>query len=175
MKNTQTTNLLGALSLALAEAQAAAVRRASGLGSSACAALVTVGAEPGVTIGALARVLGLTHSVTVRIVEGLVGSGLIERGPGADRREVVLLLTREGARRRNAILSERADSLSGALSSLSPDDQVRLGDMIGTMLTGLTRGRREADHICRLCDEDACGRDICPVERQAVRLAAPRQ
>jgi len=170
MKTPQLANLLGALSLALADAQMAAAREASGMSPSACAALVTLGASPGATIGALARVLGLSHSVTVRIVEGLVEAGLVERVAGADRREVALRLSPKGADLRGAILGARAASLDRALAVLPPDDQIGFGEMLATLLTGLTHGRREADHICRLCDEDACGLDICPVEQQAVRL-----
>lgn len=174
MENAQRINLLGALALALADAQAAATRRASGLGPSACAALVTLGATPGITIGALARVLGLSHSVTVRITEELVRAGLARRGAGADRREVALALTEAGASLRAAILAARAASLGDALKSLSSDDQARFGEMLATLLTGLTEGRQAADHICRLCDEHVCGLDLCPVERQAVRIAALR-
>ena len=170
MDDAQITNLLGALSLSLADAQATAARRASGLSTSACAALVTLGAHAGLAIGDLAKVLGLTHSVTVRTVEALVAAGLVERRQGADRRQVLLGLTPTGARSRAAILEARDAVLAAALAPLEPDERSRLGGLIARVLADLTHGRREADHICRLCDENVCPGDTCPVECAAVRI-----
>ena len=33
-----------------------------------------------------------------------------------------------------------------------------------SLLGRITSGRQSADHICRLCDEDACPQESCPVE-----------
>jgi DNA-binding MarR family transcriptional regulator len=170
MRNDRLTNRLGALALALADAQIRAAREGAGLGHSSCAALVTLGQHPDETIGALSRVLGLTHSVTVRLVEGLVRDGLVRRLPGADKRQVALRLTPEGEAVWTSIRNARQEVLSAALDAVGPRDRAHLDRIIVAMLARLTTGRREADHICRLCDEVACGGDRCPVERRAVEL-----
>lgn len=171
MEQAQLSNLLGALSLTLSDAQQAAAKEASGLSPSACAAIATLGPYPGSTIGAVARVLGVTHSVAVRLVEDLVQAGLIERGPRPDRRQVALRLSAKGAQTRQAILAARDGVLTDALAALGADEHRLLGDMLSSMLTRLTRSREKADHICRLCDEDVCTPRHCPVELEAVRLA----
>src|SRR5262245_6833702 len=105
MNETQIANLLGALSLALSGAQETAAQRAAGLGTSACAALVTLGPHPGTTVGELAKVLLLSHSVTVRLADGLVEAGLVARKTGRDRRYVTLRLTVQGTELRRKILA----------------------------------------------------------------------
>lgn len=169
MSDSQVANLLGALSLALAEAQLAAAQRASGLNASACTVLVNLGPHPGLTIGELARIAGLTHSVMVRTVESLVEAKLVARHPGADRRQVALRLTPAGIERRYAILGARAAAIMAALAALGPEARVQLGELAATMLVGMADSRATCDHLCRLCDEAACGGNACPVERKAVR------
>ena len=60
---------------------------------------------------------------------------------------------------------------SHILAGLSAADQARLAPLVDALLAALTPDVRTADHICRLCDEDACGLDDCPVERRARALA----
>ncbi|TKV70453.1 MarR family winged helix-turn-helix transcriptional regulator [Rhizobium sp. AU243] len=170
MKPDVTSNLLGALALSLTDEILAASRRISGLSPSACAAVVTLGPYPDTTIKLLARALGLTHSVTVRLVDDLVANGLIKRQPGRDRREVTLRLTAKGGALRARIISARSAVLDEALGALDAPSKQGLGDALAAMLTRLTRDRARADHMCRLCDENTCVPDFCPVEREAVRL-----
>ncbi|GAB1584767.1 MarR family winged helix-turn-helix transcriptional regulator [Phyllobacterium phragmitis] len=165
-----TPNLLGALALSLTDEILAAGRKVSGLSPSACAAMVTLGPYPGTTIKLLARALGLTHSVAVRLVEELVSDGLVQRKPGKDRREVALRLTAKGRALRARIVTAREQVLADALAGIDAREKQMLCKILSTMLTQLTRNRARADHICRLCDENICTSDICPVEREAVRL-----
>ena len=89
-------NLLGALGLLLADRLAEAVAPAGG--ASAAEALVTLHARGGGrSIDALARVVGLSHSGTVRLADRLVSAGLAERRRGADQRSTALRLTPAGA------------------------------------------------------------------------------
>jgi MarR family transcriptional regulator, negative regulator of the multidrug operon emrRAB len=74
MKNS--ANVLGALALAIAGVQSEAVEKTSGLSGSGPAAIVLIGIDPGMTIGALAQVVGVAHSVAVRLVDTLVKKGL---------------------------------------------------------------------------------------------------
>jgi DNA-binding MarR family transcriptional regulator len=164
-----TINRLGALALALDDAQLTAVREATGLGESACATLLTLGAHPGLTIGKLARIAGLTHSVMVRSVASLERSKLVVRQRGSDRRNVALRLTASGVRARQSIADARSAALGRALKALSREQLLHLEDIMTPLLVGLTTGRAQSDHLCRLCDEPACGAD-CPVELEVRRI-----
>jgi hypothetical protein len=42
--------------------------------------------------------------------------------------------------------------------------------MITAMLKAMTPDRACVDHLCRLCDEDACGRAQCPIEQHVRAL-----
>lgn len=167
----RTVNLLGALALAISDAQMQAMEAASGLGRSATAALVTLGEYPGLTVAALAAILGLSHSATVRLVDDLERRGVVQRSPGADRRSVGLSLTSAGTGLRASAMQARADVLVRSLAAVPPEDRKMLTRVLSRVLEELTTSRTAADHICRLCDEDACGRDDCPVERRAVALS----
>lgn len=167
----RTTNLLGALALALTDAQGRAMQAAAGLGGSAAAAVVTLGTAPGLSVAALAAVLGLTHSATVRLALDLERRGLVGRGPGADRRSVGLVLTEAGEAARDRLMAARASVLAEAMAAVDPADRAGLDRALTAAVTRLTTGRTAADRICRLCDEAACGHDDCPVERRAVALS----
>jgi DNA-binding MarR family transcriptional regulator len=164
-------NRLGALALGLSDAQGAAAMAVSGLGPTACAALLAVGVTPGASIGEVAPVAGVTHSVMVRATETLVAAGLLTRTIGADRRRVALRLTPAGQAARAAILAARTAALEAALAPLTEPERAALDGLLDRLLAGLTTGRAQADHLCRLCDEDACG-EGCPVERTARRIEA---
>lgn len=168
------SNRLLAFALALADAQVARAKEASGLGASACAVLVTLGAAPGATIADLATIVGVTHSVMVRTVETLLSDGLVERTPVADGRKVSLLLTAEGARRRSEILTAREHAATGALAAVAETDRAALAVALDAMLAAITADRATADHLCRLCDEEGCGAD-CPVERRAREIEAAQR
>src|SRR5688572_5746592 len=99
-------NLVGALGMVLRDALADAAELAGG--ESPAAALVALnGAAAGGTIDALAGVVGLTHSGTVRLVNRLVREGLVERRRGADQRSAALVLTPQGRRAARRVLSRR--------------------------------------------------------------------
>lgn len=166
----RTANLLGALALALTDRIAQETQTRAEHGATAPAALVSVGVDPGLSVGALAQTIGLTHSATVRLVDRLARDGLVERRGGMDGRSVGLHLTRRGAARRRAILNGRNEVLSEVLTSLPAGDQAALASLIEALLGAMTRDRRQADHICRLCDEDVCPETTCPVEGAARRV-----
>ncbi len=165
----RTANLLGALALGLTDAQAAAARKIAARGDSAVAAIITLGANPGLTIGQLAAILGVTHSVAVRLVEALGEEGLVARRPGADRRAVPLALTDPGAALRTRIRGARGVVLAGALAPLDPAARVALTALLERMLAGWTTDEGVADHLCRLCDEAACRTGTCPLDDAVAR------
>ena len=164
MTKNRTANLLGALALALSDAQRRETEAQADLGAAGPAALVTIGVDPGGSVQTLAGVLGLSHSATVRLVDRLTAAGLVERHAGADSRTLALYLTGLGGERRRQILDGRTRILSDALAPLSDGEQSALTALLEKLLSGLTQGRHHADHICRLCDEDCCPGETCPVE-----------
>jgi MarR family transcriptional regulator, negative regulator of the multidrug operon emrRAB len=166
----QLTNLVGALALAVTDAQRHEMARASGLGDSAAAAVVTLGEYPGLSVAALAGIVGLTHSATVRLADDLERRGLVLRAPGGDRRSVGLRLTADGAAMRARLMAARTEVLGRATAAVVEDDRAAFARGVARALEALTTSRAAADHICRMCDEEACGRDACPVEQRAVAL-----
>lgn len=171
MSETRLANLLGALVLGLDDCMGQAVSTASGLQRTAAAALVLLGQTPGLSIDALARILGLAHSSTVRLVEQLVARELVSRRPGADRRQVLLQLTVRGQNSVNSILEARQRALEQVLDALSATAADGLTATCNALLTALSTDTTTASRLCRLCDEAACGLADCPVER-AYRMRA---
>ncbi|MBI1879160.1 MAG: MarR family transcriptional regulator [Chloroflexi bacterium] len=167
MVNPRTVNLLGALALAIADDLRRVTAEGAAHGAAAPAALVMIGAYPGHTIEELSHILQLSHSGTVRLVDRLAGDGLVERQRGADGRAVALFLTATGEQSRQVVLVKRRQILEEALQSLSPEEQTLLTTLIERVLTGFTRDRAHADAICRLCHEDVCPAELCPVEHGA--------
>jgi DNA-binding MarR family transcriptional regulator len=132
---------------------------------------LTLGAHPGLSIGELAKIAGLTHSVMVRTVAGLERARLMVRQRGSDRRNVTLRLTASGLRASQVIVEARRGALESSLQSLSREELLQLEKILTPMLIRLTTGREQSDHLCRLCDEAACGSD-CPVELEARRIGS---
>lgn len=157
-------NLLGALAVAVVDQVNSTAAVVSGHGAAAPSALVTLHNSPGLTIGGLARVIGLTHAGTVRLVDRLVDDGLVSRRRGHDGREVSLRLEAKGRRIALAILGARAGVLEGAVAALDPTDAVALDRVVGKLLAALSPDPDAADRTCRLCDERACPSATCPVE-----------
>jgi MarR family transcriptional repressor of emrRAB len=157
-------NLLGALGLALADRLAAAVP--AGLSPSAAEALVSLHERrSGISIDALARIVGLSHSGTVRLADRLAAAGLIERRRGADQRSAALHLTPSGHRTARRVLAERAAAMASVLSLLTDDQQAELVRHAELILTRLGAAPEAERRLCRLCDLEACGRSHghCPV------------
>ncbi|NJL21076.1 MAG: winged helix-turn-helix transcriptional regulator [Leptolyngbyaceae cyanobacterium SM1_3_5] len=165
-------NLLGAFALSLTDAMSAAMTDV-GQGGETCAAIVSLGTEPGISINRLRQILGLSHPGTVRLVDRLVAQHLVERRSGADGRTVALFLTSAGIDRRQVILDRRRSQLQLALNSLSSDEQHQLTVLLEKMLPHLTTSEQTADAICRLCEEEVCPGDRCPVEQQYRQMVNP--
>lgn len=181
MRETQSThdhvaNLLGALSLVVADRMNTAVGAVAALGPSAPAALAAVHEFlEGGSVTQLSSVLGLSHSGTVRLVDRLAAEGLMERSEAQDGRVVSVVLTQRGKRTAQRILQARTESVAGALSGLSHEEINALAATLDTMLATVTRARleersthtnrRSEPWLCRLCDFSACGRSEgnCPV------------
>lgn len=157
-------NLISALVVGLADTLEAATRGAGVHGASGASALTTILFVPGERVDDLSKVLGITGSGTVRLVDRLVADGLVERRRGRDKRSVSLWLTDRGETAAAAIVAERREVLRRALGSLTDAKRRALAAVAESVLADLAVDRERADRICRLCDYIACPQDQCPVE-----------
>lgn len=165
-----TANLLGALTLLLADQVSTEVAEAAGGSGAAAAALCALHEfldRP--TLDELRRVLGLTPSGVVRLVDRLAEAGLVTRGPGKDGRSRSVRLTPAGRRAATAVRAARATVLTRALGDLPACDVEALHGLLGRMLASLVWHKDGGAWICRLCDLHACGRDEgrCPTANAA--------
>jgi MarR family transcriptional regulator, negative regulator of the multidrug operon emrRAB len=163
-------NLFGALGTVLSDALADAAGLAGG--ASPAAALVALhGTSAGGTIDALAGRIGLSHSGAVRLVDRLVGEGLVERRRGADQRSAALVLTPQGRRAARRVLSRREANMQVLLGLLTDDQRAAALELVEVLLAGVGRRDGAEAQVCRLCDLEACGRSRgrCPVAPPARR------
>ena len=160
-----TTNAFGALTLAVADRVQEAVAGVAGHGASGPAALVALdGVAAGGPIDALRRILGLTHSGAVRLVDRLAAAGLVERRVGPDARAVSLHLTPAGRRVARRILAAREAALEQVLAGLSAAQREQLDSLLRAAFPALVADREDIGRVCRLCEIDRCGRrrEHCP-------------
>ncbi|MEV4533284.1 MarR family transcriptional regulator [Asanoa sp. NPDC049518] len=164
-------NLLGAFALAVADRTGAAMAASGGAGNpttaAALSALLHFLDRP--SIDQLRRVLGLTPSGAVRLVDRLADAGLVTRGPGGDGRSRSVALTDEGRAAAQRLSAARVESLRSVLSALSAADRSTLDDLIGRVMAGIVQEKEGGAWLCRLCDLAACGRDTgdCPTANAA--------
>ena len=169
-------NLLGALAVVLADALAEANEPAGG--ASPAAALVAIGgASAGASIDALARIVRLSHSGTVRLVDRLAADGLVERRRGSDQRSAALVLTPAGRRAARNVLSRREANLQSIVALLTDDQRAAIGGAAERILSELGRNPEAEPRVCRLCDVDACGRarGRCPMVPGARARITPHE
>ncbi|MFI6504897.1 MarR family winged helix-turn-helix transcriptional regulator [Nonomuraea typhae] len=159
----RTANLLGALGLALADGQSAELAASSGLTPNDAAALNAVAAAPGCSIRAVQVALGITHPGTVRTIDRLAAAGLVERRAGMDGRTVSLHLTGAGAQVWQRQADARIAWLEQAIARLAPGERAGVERIVSALLAAITGDEASAERICRLCDENRCPQDRCPV------------
>lgn len=152
-------NVTGALAVAVADRLYA---------DSRAAALITLLERGALTIEWLRRIVGLSHSAAVRLVDRLAGEQLVERRAGPDRRSVSIALTPRGRRAATRLRRQRETLLVGLLAPLDAEERRTLLALAEKLLGGIVTGRWEARLICRLCDHGACtDAGACPVDRAA--------
>ncbi|BAC90623.1 MarR family winged helix-turn-helix transcriptional regulator [Gloeobacter violaceus] len=172
MTKLRTANLLGALAGAVVERLEARLKSHPNQTGSAAAALNLIALYEGCSNVALSQALRLSHPATVRLVDKLEATGLVENRQGNDRRAVALYLMPAGRERMRAVLEERCLTLDAIIDVLSPDQRQQLDGIAETLLRVFAATPLESVHICRLCDESRCPADLCPVHQQALSLLA---
>ena len=169
-------NVLGALSLVVADQMSDAVAAAADQSLTAAAALSALEQfADGCSVDRLRRVLGLTSSGTVRLVDRLVAAGDVRRREGPDGRTTSIELTAAGRRAARRVTAARGGVLEDAQGDLSPAERADLGRLAARVLENAVRRKlaREAAEstrwICRLCDMHACERaeGRCPAANAA--------
>lgn len=166
MDRRSTTNLLGALTIALHDRMSESLQESLGLGRSAVAALLSIGTRPGTSVGDLAIVIGKEQSSTVRIVARLEEENLVSRFTAADdARRLELHLTKRGRQKYRRLLEERHEILNPVLESLAERDRKTLHRLLDQMLASIPSSPDEARTICRLCDHGVCRGAACPAGR----------
>jgi DNA-binding MarR family transcriptional regulator len=175
-------NVLGALSLAVADQMSDAVAAAAGQSVTAAAALSALEHfADGCSVDRLRRILGLTSSGTVRLVDRLVSVGDVRRREGPDGRTTSIELTAAGRRAARRVTAARGAVLEEALSGLSPAERADLDRLAARVLGGVVRAKLARDAggestrwTCRLCDLHACGRaeGRCPAATAAASASA---
>lgn len=156
-------NVIGAFALALSDDFRGAMQELAEGNESACAALIVIGQESGLSVDRLSKILGLSQPGTVRLVDRLAADHLVERKSGADRRSVALRLTEAGKRQVKSLLIGRRHALAEALRQLDPGERQVLAAIAEKVLRGLGHSEVECDRRCRLCDGDTCPDESCPM------------
>lgn len=182
------TNLVGAWTLGVADRVTAAAAMAAGRAGQAPAALVALHEfAAGGTIDQLRQVLGVSHSTTVRLIDGLVAEGHVSRADHTDdRRSVALTLTPAGRRMARRILAARREAVVNTLEGLSEQERrslMRLAEALTAQLVDLRLTERDRGNaassgwLCRLCDFGACGRrdGLCPAAERARARTTQRE
>ncbi len=157
----RTSNLLGVVGLAVADRIEDSAREILKHAGETPAALVVIGYDLGPTNDQLRRVLGLSHSGTVRLVDRLVEDGLVVRREGNDKREIALYATRQGKALREDILVKRLAAVGSLLDPLTKVEQETLASLLHKMLSSLEATDMERRTLCRLCDNRVCRN--CPI------------
>jgi DNA-binding MarR family transcriptional regulator len=166
----RTANLLGALSLAVADQVEAAARDILDHGGETPAALVVIGYGAGISNDMLRRILGLSHPGAVRLVDKLVSDGLVERGPGRDGRQVALHLTKRGRQVRSQLLASRLSAIGRLIDSLDPSEQKAMADLLHKVLARMDTTEMQRYTICRMCDDRVCQDCPLPTSKPSGRL-----
>lgn len=170
-------NLIGALSIGLADRIVAETEALIGAGANASAALILIGSRPDMTIDDLRHGVKLTHSATVRTVIRLKDAGLVEKHSGEDGRSVYLRLSPKGKRDMARVLKLRERILEVALADLSQSELKQFGALAARVIPNVVLENVSVDAICRLCDGKVCPDAICPLtpERDARECAELRR
>jgi DNA-binding MarR family transcriptional regulator len=156
-------NKLGAFGLLLSDS----LEKASGdLSRSAAALLLTLFYSWDSTATELAKVVGVSQPTAVRVLDGLVRRGLIER-EGRAGRTTLLRVTPLGRKRARLLQATRLSAMDDVLRALSGRERANFERALDTLLRAATKSRAFARSTCRLCDHRPCDGPLCPIGTRA--------
>lgn len=159
--NNQTANLLGVVGLEVADLIEDTTREIIKHSGETPAALVVIGYGLGPSNDMLRKILGLSHSGTVRLVDRLVADGLVERREGSDARAVALYVTKRGRSIREKVLKGRLAAIRPLLAPLTDEEQETLDALLHKMLASQETDDIDRRKLCRMCDNRVCTN--CPI------------
>lgn len=152
MNDSPLGNKLAALALAIADATLA---KSEDLAPTAVAALISIRDREPLSIGEIARIVGLTHSAAVRLVDRLEKDWLVRRQRRVGR-EVMVEITARGRRRAQQLQDARLAAVGGYLSDLEDADLAELGRIVDRIIQVQQRGELRVDQFCRMCQRGSC-------------------
>ncbi len=156
-------NLFAALAQGVTDRVKGAIFEAFPSGGETVAALVVIGHQPGMSIDQVSKILRLSHAGAVRLIDRLIGQGLVgKRLSAADRRMMHLNLTADGNKEREKLLALRNASVADLLQGVSVEDRELLERLSESILSRLACDALSALTTCRFCDEKKC--TSCPME-----------
>lgn len=161
-------NLLGAAAVTSADRVRAASTEAAGTSGSGAAALVTLHTDDGLGVTELGKRIGLSQPAAARMVDSLVGQGLVERRRESAR-SVGVWLTRRGRAAAARVLRARSHALERVLDGLGAGHRKALLTALEALLPRLFDEVGSEYLVCRLCDRSVCvaAGEICPVGQAA--------
>ena len=157
----RTANLLGVVGLAVANRIEASAREVLNRVGETPAALVVIGYDLGPSNDDLRRILGLSHTGTVRLVDRLVADGLVERRQGRDKRAIALYATRRGKAVREDLLQGRLAAIRPLLAPLTRAEEDTFAALLHKILASMETTDLQRRTLCRLCDDRVCS--DCPI------------
>jgi DNA-binding MarR family transcriptional regulator len=162
-RRARTGNLLGALAIGMTDRMQRETEAAAGRSGGRAAALANLAQWPGDTIEELRHMVGLTHSATVRLIDGLVADGLVEREHVGGGPAVRPRLTETGEAEARRVLAARNEVIQWLVGDVTDAELSRITPIVERLLEKLTSDFNAGELICRLCELDACPQDRCPV------------
>ncbi|WP_075216903.1 MarR family winged helix-turn-helix transcriptional regulator [Mongoliimonas terrestris] len=150
--DTPLPNKIAALALAISDDTLA---NSEDFAPTAVAALISIRDQEPLSIGDIARIVGLTHSAAVRLVDRLEKDWLVRRQRRVGR-EVMVEITARGRRRAQQLQETRMAAVDSYLGALSPEELGLLDQMVTRMIQRRTSGGNDLEHFCRMCRRGTC-------------------
>ena len=163
MSRLRTANMLAAFAGEVTDQVGKVLKRHPNQTDSAFAALNIMSFWEGITNSQLARVLQLSHTATVRLVDKLEAQGFVQARAGEDKRATHLHLTDSGRKAVRPALIARCAAVSNYLGVLSPAEEKQFARLLEKLMRPLAKDAYGVSHFCRLCEFEACPGDKCPM------------
>jgi DNA-binding MarR family transcriptional regulator len=159
-------NKLGAFAVLLADTLESAY---GVLSPSAASLLLTLYYSRNSTATELGKVAGISQPTAVRVLDGLIRHGFIERKSHTGR-ATLLRVTRAGRERAVSLQAARLGAMEKILNGLNTQEQATFERILDKILVAATTSRALARTVCRLCNHLACDGPLCPIGARASEI-----